>query len=99
VGRLAGLVPELTAPLLHAVQSTVLPAPDGDDTAVPGRELHPTLPGPVFSALTSLGRAAATRFNELGRMPASDGGNRGSDPGLKQRVASVDDRRANQRGE
>ena len=80
VGRLAGLVPELTAPVLHAVQNTVLPAPDGDGTAVPGRELHPTLPGSVFGALTSLGRAAAARFNELGRTPGSDGGNRGSDP-------------------
>ena len=80
VGQLAGLAPELTAPVLHAVQSIVLPAPDGDGAAVPGRELQPTLPGSVFGALTSLGRAAAARFNELGRLPGSDGGNRGSDP-------------------
>jgi short-subunit dehydrogenase len=66
VGRLASLVPELTAPVLHAAQKTVLPAADGDGAAVPGRELHPTLPGSVFGALTSLGRAAAARFNELG---------------------------------
>jgi hypothetical protein len=79
VGRLAALAPELTAPVLHAVQNTVLPAPDGDDAAVPGRELHPTLPRSVFSALTSLGRAAAARFNELGHTPGSDGGNRGPD--------------------
>ena len=72
VGRLAGLAPELTAPVLHAVQNTLLPAPDGDGTTVPGRELHPTLPGSVFGALTSLGRAAAARFNELGRTPGTD---------------------------
>ena len=36
VGRLAGLAPEVTAPILHAVQSIVLPAPDGDgDGACP----------------------------------------------------------------
>ena len=51
------------------MQNTVLPDPDsdGDGAAVPGRELHPTLPRSVFDALTSLGRAAAARFNELGR--------------------------------
>ena len=76
VGRLAGLVPELTAPVLHAVQNTALPDPDGDGAAVPGRELHPTLPGSVFGVLTSMGRRAAVRFNELGRMPGSDGGHR-----------------------
>jgi hypothetical protein len=82
VGRLAGLVPELTAPVMHAAQNTALPDPDGDGAAMPGRELHPTLPGSVFGALTSMGRRAAARFNELGRTPGSDGGNRGSDPGL-----------------
>jgi short-subunit dehydrogenase len=82
VGRLASLAPEITAPVLHAVQNTALPDPDGDDAAVPGRELHPTLPGSVFGVLTSLGRAAAARFNELGRMPGSAAGNRRSDPGL-----------------
>ena len=74
VGRLAGLAPEVTAPILHAVQSVVLPAPDGDGdgVAVPGRQLRPALPSPVFDALTSLGRAAAARFNQLGRKPGSD---------------------------
>jgi hypothetical protein len=80
VGRLASLVPELTAPVLHAAQNIVLPDPEPDGAAVPGRELHPTLPGSAFAALTSLGRAAAARFNELGRTPGSGGGNRGSDP-------------------
>jgi short-subunit dehydrogenase len=80
VGRLAGLAPEVTAPVLHAVQNTVLPAPDNDGAAVPGRELHPTLPASVFGALTSLGRAAAARFNELGRSAGPDDENRGSNP-------------------
>jgi short-subunit dehydrogenase len=79
-GRLAGLAPELTAPILHAVQNAVLPAADSDGAAVPGRELRPTLPASVFGVLTSLGRAAAARFNELGRTPGSDRGSRSSDP-------------------
>jgi short-subunit dehydrogenase len=72
VGRLASLAPEVTAPILHAMQSAVLPAPDGERAAVPGRQLRPALPSPVFDALTSLGRAAAARFNQLGRKPGSD---------------------------
>jgi short-subunit dehydrogenase len=58
-GRLAGLAPEATTSVLHAVQRVVLPAPDGGTAAVPGRQLRPALPAPVFRALTSLGRAAA----------------------------------------
>jgi short-subunit dehydrogenase len=72
VGRLAGLAPEVTAPILHAVQSAVLPVPDSDGAAVPGHQLRPALPAPVFDALTALGRAAAARFNQLGRKPRSD---------------------------
>jgi hypothetical protein len=83
-GRLAGLAPEVTAPVLHAVQNAVLPAPgghgNGNGGAVPGRQLRPALPALVFDALTSLGRAAAARFNELGRTPASDSGSGSSDP-------------------
>jgi hypothetical protein len=71
-GRLAGLAPEVTAPVLHAAQKAVLPAPGGDSAAVPGRQLRPALPALVFGALTSLGRAAAARFNQLGRKPGSD---------------------------
>ncbi len=67
VGRLAGLAPELTAPLLHAVQNAVLPAANGSSASAPGSELKPALSAPAFSALTRLGRAAAARFNELGR--------------------------------
>ena len=69
-GRLAGLAPEVTAPVLHAVQKAVLPAPGGYSAAVPGRQLHPALPTLVFGALISLGRAAAARFNQLGRSPS-----------------------------
>jgi hypothetical protein len=75
VGRLASLAPEVTVPVLHAVQNAVLPDPDSDGAAVPGRQLHPTLPASVFGVLTSLGRAAAARFNELGRTPVSNSGN------------------------
>jgi hypothetical protein len=39
---------------------------------VPGRKLHPTLPALVFGTLTSLGRAAAARFNELGHPPEGE---------------------------
>jgi short-subunit dehydrogenase len=72
VGRLAGLAPEVTAPILHAVQSAVLPVPDSDGAAVPGHQLRPALLAQVFDALTALGRAAAARFNQLGRKPRSD---------------------------
>jgi short-subunit dehydrogenase len=66
-GRLAGLAPEITAAVLHAAQDAVLPAADGDGEAVPGRQLRPALPSALFGVLTSLGRSAAARFNELGR--------------------------------
>jgi hypothetical protein len=70
----------VTAPILHAVQNAVLPDPDSNGAAVPGRQLHPILPASVFGVLTSLGRAAAARFNELGRTPGSGSGSRSSDP-------------------
>ena len=64
VSRVAGLAPELTTAVLHAVQSLILPDPGGDTEAVPGHRLRAALPQPVFGALTSMGRAAAARFNE-----------------------------------
>ena len=79
-GRLAGLAPEVTAPVLHAVQKAVLPAPGGDSAAVPGRQLRPAMPALVFGALTSLGRAAAARFNQLGRKPGPDTSGPGTGP-------------------
>lgn len=55
--------------MLHAAQQVLLPAPDAHGEAVPGRELRPAMPAGMFGALTSLGPAVATRFNELGRKP------------------------------
>ena len=72
VSRLAGVAPELTTAVLHTVQNLALPGPDGDTEAVPGHRLRAALPEPVFGALTSLGRNAAQRFNELGRRPGPD---------------------------
>jgi short-subunit dehydrogenase len=71
VSRLAGVAPELTTAVLHTVQNLALPAPDGDRSAAPGHRLRAALPEPVFGALTSMGRAAAARFNERGRQPTS----------------------------
>jgi hypothetical protein len=34
MGRLAALAPELTAPVLHAVQNAALPAADGNSAAL-----------------------------------------------------------------
>jgi hypothetical protein len=50
------------------VQRLALPAPPGQaaqgDEPVPGHELNPALPRKAFDRLTTLGRAAASRFNE-----------------------------------
>jgi short-subunit dehydrogenase len=67
VSRLAAVAPELTGAALHAVQNLALPDPGGGRPAEPGHRLRPSLPQPVFGALTVLGRAAAHRFNQLGR--------------------------------
>jgi short-subunit dehydrogenase len=74
VSRLAQVSPGLTAAVLHATQNLILPAPGGDGTAAPGRKLRPALPEPVFGALTWLSRAAAARYNQLGREPGSEQG-------------------------
>jgi short-subunit dehydrogenase len=69
VSRLAGLAPELTSRILHLTQRLALPAPGaspsgaGDD-GIAGRELNPAISRPAFDRLTTLGRAAANRFNE-----------------------------------
>jgi NAD(P)-dependent dehydrogenase (short-subunit alcohol dehydrogenase family) len=77
VSRAAGLAPGLTSEVLHLVQRLALPAPPGQAAQggepVPGHELDPTLPRKAFDRLTTLGRAAATRFNErsqLSHLPA-----------------------------
>ncbi len=65
VSRLAGLAPELTSRVLHAVERLVLPAPSGrGGEGTPGQELDPALPKKAFDRLTTLGRTAAARFNE-----------------------------------
>lgn len=66
VSRLAGLAPGLTSQVLHLAQQLGLPAPSGRgvDQGTPGHELNPALPKKAFDRLTTLGRAAAGRFNE-----------------------------------
>jgi len=66
VSRLAGLAPGLTSQILHLTQRLTLPAPSGhgDDQGTPGHELNPALPQQAFDRLTTMGRAAASRFNE-----------------------------------
>jgi short-subunit dehydrogenase len=69
VSRIAGLTPGLTSEVLHLVQRLALPAPPGQpdqerDEPVPGHELAPAMPRKAFDRLTTLGRAAAARFNE-----------------------------------
>jgi hypothetical protein len=87
VSRVAGLAPGLTSEVLHLVQRLALPAPPGQpaqegDEPIPGHELNPALPRKAFDRLTTLGRAAADRFNErprLSRLPRP-----GRPPGLVQ---------------
>jgi short-subunit dehydrogenase len=70
--RAAGVVPGLTAGLLHAVRELVLPPPAGEQVpAAPGRALEPAIGKPVFDWLTTLGRRAALRFRQHPDEPAS----------------------------
>src|SRR6201994_329473 len=67
--RAAGLAPGLTSGLLHLVQRLALPAPSGEaGSAVAdeaqGHELRPAMGKKTFDRLTTLGQAAASRFNE-----------------------------------
>jgi short-subunit dehydrogenase len=73
VAHAAGLAPGLTGAILHLVQRLALPAPpdrletsatSAENGDTPGYRLNPALPGKVFDFMTSLGRAAASRFNE-----------------------------------
>jgi short-subunit dehydrogenase len=66
VSRLAGLAPELTCQALHLAQRLALPAPSGrgGNEGTPGHDLKPALPKKAFDRLTTLGQAAAARFNE-----------------------------------
>jgi hypothetical protein len=61
--------------VLHLVHRLALPAPGGEPGgAVPGRELRPALNGAAFNWLTTLGRAAARRFNEVPSDTTTAGG-------------------------
>ena len=72
ISRIAGLTPGLTSGALHQVQRLALPAPAGPPTdpaqdtseGIPGHALNPAVSRKAFDRLTTLGRAAASRFNE-----------------------------------
>ena len=65
VSRVAGIAPGLTSDFLHVVQRLVLPAPAAEGGGgTPGDQLSPALGQKTFDRLTTLGRAAASRFNE-----------------------------------
>ena len=69
VSRAAGIVPGLTSEILHLVQRLALPAPSGEPGSAvadeaQGHELRPAMGKKTFDRLTTLGQAAASRFNE-----------------------------------
>ena len=69
VSRAAGIVPGMTSEILHLVQRLALPAPSGEPGAAvadeaQGHELRPAMGNKTFDRLTTLGQAAASRFNE-----------------------------------
>lgn len=69
VSRAAGIVPGLTSEILHLVQRLALPAPSGEPGSpvadeAEGHDLRPAMGKKTFDRLTTLGRAAASRFNE-----------------------------------
>ena len=63
--RAAGIMPGLTTAVLHLAGRLGLPAPAGDQAAVPGRALRPAISPEAFRRLTTLGRQAARRLNEI----------------------------------
>ena len=69
VSRAAGIMPGLTSDILHLVQRLALPAPSGEPGSAvadeaQGHELRPAMGKKTFDRLTTLGQAAASRFNE-----------------------------------
>ena len=69
VSRAAGIVPGLTSEILHLVQRLALPAPSGEPGSpvadeAEGHDLRPAMGKKTFDRLTTLGQAAASRFNE-----------------------------------
>jgi short-subunit dehydrogenase len=61
--RGAGLSPGLTSGLMHLTHR-LLPAPGDEHRMTVGRQLAPVIDERIFAWLTSLGRAAARRFNQ-----------------------------------
>src|SRR5690348_1578878 len=69
VSRAAGIVPGLTSEILHLVQRLALPDPPGEPGSLvadeaEGHDLRPAMGKKTFDRLTTLGQAAASRFNE-----------------------------------
>jgi short-subunit dehydrogenase len=63
--RVAGIVPGLTAQVLHLAAQLGLPKPaDRPTGAAVGRSLRPAMNSEAFRWLTTLGREAGRRFNE-----------------------------------
>jgi short-subunit dehydrogenase len=72
VARAAAIMPGLTSSVLHSVQELALPpATDGNAQPAEGRQLSPSISPAVFGWLTTLGRAAARRFNQRKPDPAT----------------------------
>ena len=69
VSRAAGIMPGLTSEILHLAQRLALPAPSGEPGAAvadeaQGHDLRPAIGKKTFDRLTTLGQAAADRFNQ-----------------------------------
>jgi short-subunit dehydrogenase len=63
--RGAAIFPGITARVLHAVSLTLPNAADGSGELARGEELRPALSSRLFDRLTTLGRSAARRLNEV----------------------------------
>lgn len=57
------LLPEVTRTVMQLVNTYLLPVPSGKKSSTPGKNLNERF-GPLFQALTSLGRTAARSFNQ-----------------------------------
>jgi short-subunit dehydrogenase len=72
--RTAGIAPELTSAALHLGQKLLLPAATSrNGQPVAGKDLRPAPDTQLFAWLTTLGRAAARRFNQLPGRPGPGG--------------------------
>lgn len=67
VARGAAVSPELTVRLLHLTHLLLPPPAGGPQDETPGRKLRPAMNRAAFERLTTLGRDAARRFNQLPR--------------------------------